>query len=449
MILDLPTEILKFFSFFSPLFSRPVYKNALQLFVGHVLCKGRRTVADLLRCLHLSNVKNFSKFHWVLSGAKWSCMQGSKILFGLLIKLVSDEIFINVDSTLERRRGAKIQGLCRQRDAAQSTKNNKVLSIGLNWLVSAVAIRLPFTHLSWSLPFLSILMPPKQPLRSSKNTRDLTKKTRYKKMTVWTCQVVALLRCWTDRKITIVADSAFACFKLLYACSKHKINLISRLRLDARLYDFVPEKKISQKGRKRVAGDELPKLSARVSTPLKKWKKATVHWYGGKSENVYIQTGKCLWYYIGFCPVPIQWILIKSSADATPVAIFSTELEHTPEQIIEAFVGRWSLEVTFEEARRHLGMETQRQWSDKAIERTTPIILASFSMITLIGIKMSGSKITPQQTSWYKKQHVTFSDLLAYVRIPLAKSKLKSLVTKKGEYKKKDLKDLICEAAAA
>jgi hypothetical protein len=94
-------------------------------------------------------------------------------------------------------------------------------------------------------------------------------------------------------------------------------------------------------------------------------------------------------------------------------------LSHSARRIIEGYVERWPEEVTFEEARRHLGMETQRQWSDEAVTKTTPIILASFSIITLIGWELSQSRkemIPKQCTSWYKKQHITFSDVLAYVR---------------------------------
>jgi len=453
-MIDLPPAILHVFAIFSPLFSKPVYKNALQLFIGHILCKGQRTIADILRALCLKNVKNFSKFHWVLNGAKWNCLVGSKILFLQLIKWISldDEIVINIDSTLERRKGPKIQGLGRHRDAARSTRNNKVLSIGLNWLVSALSIQLPFTNMKWSLPFLSILMPPKKPLNSSKNKKDLNRKSRHKKMTDWACQVAYVVRRWAgkSKKITIVADSAFACFKLAYACIRNNIGLISRLRLDARLYDFVP---VNPKlKRKRVVGKVLPKLSILAKKNINEWKEVTTKWYGGLSKKVFIQSGQCFWYYIGFRPVPIHWVLIKEREDSEPIALFSTDLCHSTIQIIEGYVGRWPEEVTFEEARRHLGMETQRQWSDEAIAKTTPIVLASFSVITLMGYELSRSKneeIPRQETSWYKKEHVTFSDMLAYVREAIIRARYSSLVVKKSDQRKRDIEDFIKQAAAA
>jgi hypothetical protein len=451
---DLPKAILNVFAMFVPLFSRPVYKNALRLFVGHILCKGRRTIADILRCLNLKNTKNFSKFHWVLNGAKWNCLKGSKILFLALIKLISfdEEIVINIDSTLERRKGPKIQGLGRHRDAARSTKSNKVLSIGLNWLVSALSLKLPFTNTKWSLPFLSILMPPKIPLRSSQNKKDLNKTSRHKKMTDWACQIVLVIRRWTGkfRKITIVADSAFACFKLAYACNDNNVGFISRLRLDARLYDFIQENpKIK---RRRVVGEVLPKLSELAKKNIKEWEEVTVKWYGGKTKKVFILSGKCLWYYIGFPPIAIHWVLIKESEKSDPVALYSTDLTHRAPRMVELYVERWPEEVTFEESRRHLGMETQRQWSDDAIAKTTPIILASFSIITLMGWELSQEnkeQIPKQCTSWYIKDHVTFSDVLAYVREAILRSKWNSLIGKKTDQRKLDIEAFIMQAAAA
>jgi len=81
-------------------------------------------------------------------------------------------------------------------------------------------------------------------------------------------------------------------------------------------------------------------------------------------------------------------------------------------------VRRWQVEVTFEEVRRHLGVETQRQWSDKAIARTTPLLLGLFSWITLVAhaFHLSGHPVATRQSAWYTKTLPTFSDALALVR---------------------------------
>ena len=98
--------------------------------------------------------------------------------------------------------------------------------------------------------------------------------------------------------------------------------------------------------------------------------------------------------------------------------VFSTALALTPEPIVTWVIQRWNVEVTFEESRRHLGVETQRQWSDRAIARTTPALLALFSLVCLMAqaLIMTGSPLPLRLTAWYRKTEATFSDVLAMVR---------------------------------
>lgn len=456
-MLNLPPAILNVLTLFSPVFSLPVYQNAVQLLLGHILCKGRRTIADILRCLHLEKIKNFSKFHWVLSGAKWSAFEAAKILFLEVVKVLTtqdEEIVIAIDTTIERRRGPKIKGLARQRDAVLSTKGRKVLTIGLQWLVAAVCVKIPFSQRLWALPFFTQLISPKNPLSSSQNENDLKKRSKHKKLTEWVTQIPEFIRRWLgeDRKFIIVGDQGFACYKIAHACLKAKANLISRLRLDARIFDF-PSPKIFRKGRPRLVGKRLALFSESLKDKTLAWEEVEVSWYGGEKKRVLIYSGTGLWYAYGIPPVTIRWVLVRDpTGNCAPVALFSTDIGHSPAKIIEVFVSRWQIEVTFEESRRHLGIETQRQWSDKAIERTTPCLLASFSIIILMGINLAKEKkeeINCQKTSWYKKDHITFSDILSYVRTGILRRKYFSNIGKKSKLGKLDLEELILQAAAA
>jgi len=453
---DLPAQILNVLTLFSPLFSRPTYKNVVLLFTGHVLSKGRRTIADVLRTLGLKNLKNFSKFHWVLSGAKWSAFKAAGILLLEIIRVFSpnQEVIIPIDTTIERRKGEKIRGLGRQRDPVRSTKSRKVLTIGLQWLVASVRVKLPACPIYWSLPFFTQLIPPKRPLSTSRNKHDLSTKKKHKKLTEWTVQLICQIRRWLGKGIrfVIVADVAFACYKIGHICVKMNGALISRLRLDARIFNFPPAEK-RRRGRPLLVGKRFPLFTDYLKDPTLIWQEVEVEWYGGKRKKLLIYTGAGLWYAFGIPPLPIRWVLIKDPNDEhDPVALFSTDAAHSAERIIEIFVSRWPLEVTFEESRRHLGVETQRQWSDKAIERTTPCLFASFSIVTLMAIRLSQEnreKIPLQKASWYQKTHVTFSDVLSYMRLSILKRKYFSKVDCKVDIGKKDLEELILRAAAA
>ena len=188
---NLPNSIIQCLTIFLPLFSQPSYQTFLLLFQAHILCKGRRTVTELLRRINLKEIKNYSKYHTFFSKAKWSALQGAEILFLKLIQQVPGNIVVSIDSTVERRKGVKIKGLGIQRDAVRSTKSRKVLVPGLHWLVCAIHLKLPWCQQPWALPFFTILMPPENPLSTSKNEHDLKKNAKHKTLNDWACGIMA------------------------------------------------------------------------------------------------------------------------------------------------------------------------------------------------------------------------------------------------------------------
>jgi hypothetical protein len=452
---DLPHSIITVLSIFSPLFSKPTFKKFLTLFHAHILCKGFRTVTGLLKRLGLRDDKNFSNYHDFFNKNKWSALDGAKILFLKLISLLpnNETIYISMDSTVERRKGPEIKGLNIQRDAVRSTKSRKVLVPGLNWLVCTLHIKLLWGDKIWALPFLTILMPPEQPLSSSKNKKDLKKKLRrHKTLNDWASQVVKIIRKWAGEgmRITIVGDSAFATYLLANTCIDCKINLTSRMRLDARTFEFPT---VNKNGRKNLVGKRMPTFNEMLNDPSLVWSKKEISWYSGKMKKIEFLTGTSLWYGYGIRPVPIKWVLIRDLKGASdPVALFTLDLEADAMDVISEYISRWPIEVTFEEARRHLGMETQRQWSDLAIDRETPCILASFSIITLIALELQEAnrdEMPIQTSSWYPKKHVTFSDILAYVRRHILKEKYSSEFDQNTEEWKNELSEIINQLSAA
>jgi hypothetical protein len=132
------------------------------------------------------------------------------------------------------------------------------------------------------------------------------------------------------------------------------------------------------------------------------WQDATVYWYSGSTRSVRLATGTAVWYHSGVPPVTIRWVLVcDPEGKFEDTALLSTNLELSVTQIVEWFVMRWQLEVTFEEARAHLGIETQRQWSDPAILRTTPVLLGLFSLVTLLAHHLlRGYDLPMRQAAW-------------------------------------------------
>jgi hypothetical protein len=176
-----------------------------------------------------------------------------------------------------------------------------------------------------------------------------------------------------------------------------------------------------QRGPKACKGPRLPKLTDVLANPATRWTRVWVsEWYGDEGRILEIVSGTAVWYHAGLAPAPIRWVLVRDPAGRRePQAFLSTELDDKPEAILGRFVWRWRIETTFQEVRRHLGVETQRQWSDLAIRRTTPVLLGLFSLVTLWAGELMGDGATapqPRTAAWYAKPLPTFSDAIAAVR---------------------------------
>lgn len=410
----LPEQIIPILAAFAPLFSRRVFRHVQVLVVGALLTPGGRTVTDALRAMGLSGCEQFQNYHRVLNRANWSSRKVAQVLLGLLVKAFAPTgpLIIGLDETLERRRGKKIAAKGIYHDPVRSSRSFFVKASGLRWVVMALLVPIPWAVRVWALPFLSVLAP------SERYHQE--RGERHKTLTDWAAGMIAQVRRWCpDRRLVIVADSSYACLKLLERCRELRAAMVTRLRLDAALYAPAPPRAPGRNGRPRKRGKRLPKLSERLSDPATLWEQVTVtRWYGRTRRTVEVATGTAVWSNAGQPTVPIRWVLIRDPEEAfEPQALLCTDEEATAEQIVSWFVLRWQVEVTFHEVRDHLGVETQRQWNDLAILRTTPALLGLFSLVALWAKGWAGgSEIPVRQAAWYRKEHATFSDTLAFVR---------------------------------
>ena len=171
-------------------------------------------------------------------------------------------------------------------------------------------------------------------------------------------------------------------------------------------------------GRPRIKGARQPTLAGRLTDPATVWDEVEVAWYGGVHRRLALASGTAIWYHRGLPPVALRWVLIRDPhGQREPQALLSTDLSLAAAQLVEYFVLRWQLEVTFHEVRAHLGVETQQQWSARAIQRTTPALFGLFSLVTLLAHhRLQQSAPSVPTTAWYTKPLPTFVDALALVR---------------------------------
>lgn len=400
---------------FARLFSKRIWKQAKTLLIGAILSPAERTVTAALRVMGLSGEKHFQNYHRVLNRAIWSSLEASHILLGLLISTFasSGPIIMGLDDTIERRRGAKIKAKGIYRDPVRSSHSHFVKASGLRWLSLMLLTPIPWAKRVWALPFLTVLAP------SERYYKDKIRK--HKKLTEWAYQMVLQVRRWfPTRLLVVVADSSFAVIQLLWQLRQleNPICMITRFRMDAALYE--PVKPASGKmGRPRKKGNRLPILEKVAEDKDTRWKRLTVQeWYGEKKRDIEITSKTAVWFHSGKPPLPIRWVIVRDPKKIFKTqALLCTDIKVSAEQIIEWFVRRWQVEVTFHEVRTHLGVETQRQWADLSILRVTPALLGLFSMVTLLAnLHAQKQKLPVQQAAWYNKQLPTFSDALRIVK---------------------------------
>ncbi len=428
----LPKRIIHVLRHFEGVFSERVWEWAKVLLIGAILAPGERTVAAILRVMGYSDEKQFQNYHRVLNRAKWSSRELSRRLLVVLVHLFfagNEPLIMGIDETIERRRGRTIAARGVYRDPVRSSKEFFVKTNGLRWISLMLLTPIPWAQRVWALPFLTVLAP-------SERYHE-QRKIRHKTITDWAWQMILQVSGWMpERSLVVVADGTYAVLDFLLKVSRlPSVSVITRLRLDACLYDPAPVREAGKRGRQALKGKAQPKLASRLKDPTTQWNTHTVSWYGGTTREVEIATGTALWYQSPVPPVPIRWVLIRDPEGIyEPMALLCTDQQAQAVQIVAWFVLRWTVEVTFHEVRDHLGMETQRQWSDVAILRTTPALLGLFSLVTIFAQQLLDGQAFPiRQAAWYSKTLPTFSDTLAFVRQHLWPSTFFSVSSSEGD----------------
>src|SRR3954464_8008653 len=402
---------------FAALFTQPTWLNAVALATGALLCLNRRTVCAALRAVDGASDTGFSRFHRFLSRGAWSGLQGSRILLGLLVTaFVADgqPLVVGVDDSIERRRGGKIRDKGIYRDSVRSSRGFFVKVEGLRWLSFQVLAKPGFARRSWGLPFLTLLCPSERT-----NAKRQRPHQTVPEKAMWGMRLIA--RWLPHRRLVMVGDGAFASLAV-FRTLKDRVVCVARCRMDARFFNPPPPRKTGQKGRPRVVGTRQLTPKTRAVRKSTKWVRMTIPGWRAKDgtmqRDVDVATGTALWSAHGKT-LPVRWVLTRDPVGRAETRAFvCSDPQQSAAQILTWYAMRWAVEVTFQESRRHLGFETQRQWSDQAIHRTTPLLLGLFSLVTLWAAELATTpeKLRVLGAAWYKKPEPTFADCLAAIR---------------------------------
>src|SRR2546421_3243731 len=277
-MLAVPVTLTRLIVKFAPAFSKRVWEHAQVLVVGALLAPGKRTVTAVLRVMGLSQEGQFQKYHRVLNRAQWSSLAVARVLLGMLggTFVPTGPVVIGLDDTLERRRGEKIKAKGIYRDPVRSSRSHVVKASGLRWLCAMVLAEIPWAGRVWALPFLTALCPSER--------YHQQRGQHHKPLPQWAGQLIGLIHRWLPgREVVVVADSSYAVIELLKQVSETPgVSLITRLRLDAALYDPAPPRAPRQNGRPRKKGARRPTLQQVLADLRTPWTRLTVNkWYGG------------------------------------------------------------------------------------------------------------------------------------------------------------------------
>jgi len=398
---------------FSVAFTAPTFQRVVVLILGAILCLRRRTVTDMLRAVGPLAKGHWSDFHRVFSCRAWSCRLLGKVLAAMILEMIpADEpVVCPADDTTPQHKGKHVYGKGCHHDACRSTHSHMVWVWGHKWVVLAINVKFPFASRPWALPVLCALYRPAE-LNQSEGRRHKTSIDLLRQL------LATLIHWFPERKFILVGDGGYASHELARFCHRHRrhVTLVSRFHPQANLYEAPPDRRSKKGGRPRTKGSRLPKPAEAVKRS--KAKRFTVNWYGGKTRRVQLIWGEGHWYKAADGLVPVRWVFVQDAQGTHRDEYFySTDPSMAPDRIVSLSTGRWSIEVTFQEVRVHLGFSTPRNWSAKSVLRTAPCLLGLFSVVSLIFHRHTRGKGTrPASFAWYAKTEPTFSDAMTCVR---------------------------------
>ncbi len=387
----------------------PTFDNLLTVLTGWVYAR-RRTVAGMIVAAGAVGRKHHSAFHRLFAQASWSLDALGLAVFALIQPWLDTDAFVMLalDDTLARKRGRKIFGVGMHHDPLASSRKTAVVNRGHSWVVLSVIVGLPLgDKRCFALPIL---------FRLYLNKKSAAKHRRvYRTRPELAVQMLDVL-CWAykSRCFHAVADSAYGGQSVLNHLPGN-CDLTSRLLLDARLYDPPPGPQpgaAPKRGRPRKRGERRPSPRQMLEQHARR---IDLDIYG-RTDRVRVTDAEARVYAAPDRPLRIVAVEPLTGGRTTQ-AFYSTVHDASAEQVLTWYAMRWAIEVTFHDAKQHLGFEQPQGWSRRAVERTAPMAMILYSLIVLWFAKAGHRLYQPPNRPWYPhKPHPSFADMLATLR---------------------------------
>jgi DDE superfamily endonuclease len=408
-MLTLPKDF-RLLEHLAPAFTPATYQRLLVLLIGAILTGGRRTVSRILWKVRPLVQGHPSSYHRCLSHASIPLMLLGRLLAELILERLPPDapVQLAVDDTTAEHRGAHVYGKGCHRDAVRSSHGHLERKWGHRWVVLSILVPLPGCSRPWALPVLCALYrPPK--LNRQEHRRHQVPSALARSL------VAVLLHAFPQRRWRLLGDGHFSGHDLADFAARHRdrLTVVGRLRADARLFE--------KPGHGRRLRCSTPRGVQQIAAPEQfiRGKACSWHpvpWYGGAIRRVGLLSSCGVWYRGGL-QVYIRWVYVFDPSSGREDYFYATDPSLSPVQIVRLYAQRWNLEVTFQEVREHLGLESPRNWCRRSVLRSAPMLLGLYSLVTLLWAQACrATPATPRGTLCYHKTHLSFADALFTVR---------------------------------
>jgi hypothetical protein len=434
-MLRLPDAVQPLIRGFEKAFTRPSFERFVALSLGAIVTFGRRTVSRILWTLGSAAAGDPSNYHRLFSRARWSLWPLGKVLACAVLELIPPDqpVLCAIDDTILEHRGNHVYAKACHRNAVGSARG-MATRWGHRWVVLAVLVKLPFAARPWALPLLCALY------RSA--ALDQKEHRRHQTPCELARHLLAVLLHWfPQRRFIALGDGGFASHDLAWFAHRHRdrLTFIARANPKMNLHVLPPQHTFCRqtlwRRRRGDIGHPRCRRGHKLASPADTVKAARakgnrslptqlLHWYGQSKKLMQIFSAAGGWYRARGngtgALVPLRWVYTcDPKKPAQQDWFFCTDPMLKPRQIVESFAGRWSIEVSFEEVRAHLGLSSTRQRCRQSVLRGVPWMLGLFSLISLIFTRLwqeSRSGQPLHETPCYHKCEPTFSDALYAVR---------------------------------
>jgi hypothetical protein len=396
-------------------FTQPSFESFQSLLAGALLNRGRQTVANMVRSAGPMSEKSYASYSRFFNDSAWEEKTYSFLLLETILRIFPrhgrPHVRIIVDENLLRRKGKNVYGKCLHRDAVRSSQKHLVTTYGQKWVVFTVLVAIPGTRRSWALPVELDIYQTKRYCQQHSldylSSADITQ-----------LFLSRLKANFPHLSLEVIADGGFASVSFVAFCSHEGIKLSGKTKVNTILYNDPPRVQHKRRGRKKIKGARKKSLKLTAQDPKTFFKEFEVRWYDGQMKKVQVLNQEGLWYKPGKGLVRIRLILVRDpQGTRQDECLYSTDLHAAEKEIIETVVLRWNIEVTFEELREYLDLESMKNWTEPSVKKQTLFVFSLYSL-TAAWFSQFLEKETPapRSESWYVKDHYTFSDALYFLR---------------------------------